>query len=136
MNTLHSVFDATVYLLCRKVSEYKSYTGMKNRSERKFPCRVQSTMHFFAIWLWKLAYYLENQLALVIEFIKLLIIKFWITLLMSTWKCQCFNQFAMEPSTMVKAREQSNKLNYTDLLKIDYITLHGIFLSLQSFILR
>ena len=37
---------------------------------------------------------------------------------------------------MVKAREQSKKLNYTDPFKIDYITLHGIFLSLQSFILR
>jgi len=37
---------------------------------------------------------------------------------------------------MVNAREQSKKLNYTDLYKIDHITLHGIFLSLQSFILR
>ena len=37
---------------------------------------------------------------------------------------------------MVKAREQSKKLNYTDPFKIDHITLHGIFLSLQSFILR
>ena len=47
MNTLHSFLDPTVYLLCRKVCEYKSYTGIKNRSERKFPCRVQSKMHFF-----------------------------------------------------------------------------------------
>jgi len=70
MNTLHSFLDPTVYLLRRKVCEYKSYTGMKNRSERKFPCRVQSKIHLFAIWLWKLAYYQENQLALVIEFIK------------------------------------------------------------------
>jgi len=46
MNTLHSFLDPTVYLLCRKVCEYKSYTGMQNRSERKFPCRVQSKMHF------------------------------------------------------------------------------------------
>ena len=37
---------------------------------------------------------------------------------------------------MLKAREQSKKLNYTDQFKIDHITLHGIFLSLQSFILR
>ena len=70
MNTLHSFLDPTVYLLCRKVCEYKNYTGMKNRSERKFPCRVQSKMPFFAIWLWKLAYYQEIQLALVIKFIK------------------------------------------------------------------
>ena len=136
MNTPHSFLDPTVYLLCRKVCEYKSYTGMKNRSERKFPCRVQRKCTFFAIWLWKLAYYQENQPALVIEFIKLLIVQFWITLLMSTWKCQCLNQIAREPSNMVKAREQSKKLNYTDLFKIDHITLYGIFLSLQSFILR
>ena len=45
MNTLHSFLDPTVYVLCRKVCEYKSYTGMKNRSERKFPCMVQSKMH-------------------------------------------------------------------------------------------
>ena len=70
INTLHSFLDPTVYLLCRKICEYKSYTGMKTRSERTFPCRVQSKIHFFAIWLWKLAYYQENQLALVIEFIK------------------------------------------------------------------
>jgi len=37
---------------------------------------------------------------------------------------------------MVKAREQSKTLNYTDLFKIDHITLHGIFRSLQSFNLR
>ena len=37
---------------------------------------------------------------------------------------------------MVKAMEQSNKLNYTDPFKIDQITLHEIFLSLQSFILK
>jgi len=44
MNTLHSFLDPTVYLLCRKICEYKSYTGMKNRRERKFPagCRVKS----------------------------------------------------------------------------------------------
>jgi len=139
MNTLHSVLDQTVYLLCRKVCQYKSYTGMKNRSERKFPCRGQSKMHFlFAIWSRKLANNQENQLALVIEIIKkLFILKFWITLLMSTWKCQCFNQIAREPSNMVKVREeQSKKLNYTVPFKIDHITLHGIFLSLQSFILR
>jgi len=68
MNTLHSFFDPTVYVLCRKLCEYKSYTGMKNRSERKFPCRVHQ----------------ENQLALVIEFIKNSYKKFWITLLMPT----------------------------------------------------
>jgi len=130
MNTLHSFLDPTVYLLCRKICEYKSYTGMKNRSERKFPCRVQSNIHFFAIWLWKLAYYQENQLALVIEFIKTLIKKFRITLLMPTWKCWCFDRIAREPSNMVKAREQSNTLNYTYLFKIDHITLHGIFLLL------
>jgi len=37
---------------------------------------------------------------------------------------------------MVKAREQSKTLNYTDPFKIYQITLHEIFLSLQSFILR
>ena len=136
MNTLHSFLDPTVYLLCRKVCEYKSYTGMKNRSERKFPCRVQSKMHFFAIWLWKLAYYRENQPALVVEYIKNLIQKFWTTLLMPKWKCQCFDRIAREPSNMVKAREQSKTLNYTDPFKIDQITLHEILLSLQSFILR
>jgi len=47
MNTLHSFLDPTVYLLCRKVCEYKSNTGIKYRSERKFPCKVQSKMHFF-----------------------------------------------------------------------------------------
>jgi len=38
MNTLHSFLDPTIYLLCRKVCEYKSYTGIKNLSERKFIC--------------------------------------------------------------------------------------------------
>jgi len=47
MNTLHSFLDPTVYLFCRNICEYKSYTGIKNRSERKFPCRVQSKIHFF-----------------------------------------------------------------------------------------
>jgi len=136
MNTLHSFLDPTVYLLCRKVCAYKSYTGMKNRSERKFPCRVQSKMHLFSIWLWKLAYYRENQPALVVEYIKNLIQKFWTTLLLPKWKCHCFDRIAREPSNMVKAREQSKTLNYTDPFKIDHITLHGIFLSLQSFILR
>jgi len=135
MNTLHIFLDTTVYLLCRKVCEFKSYTGMKNRSERKFPCRVQSKMHFFAFWLWKLAYYQENQPALVVEYIKNLILKFWTTLLMPKWKCQCFDRIAMEPSNMVKAREQSKPLNYTDPFKSYQITLHEIFLSLQSFIL-
>jgi len=130
MNTLHSFLDPTVYLLCRKVCEYKSYTGMKNRSERKFPCRVQSKIHFFAIWLWKLAYYQENQPALVVEYIKNLIQKFWTTLFMSKWKCQCFDRIAREPSNMVKAREQSKTLNYKDSFKIDQITLHESFLSL------
>jgi len=37
---------------------------------------------------------------------------------------------------MVKAKEQSEKLNYTDPFKIDQITMHDIFLSLQSFIFR
>ena len=46
-----------------------------------------------------------------------------------------FYRMARGPSNMVKAREQSKKLNYTDPFKIDYITLHRIFLSLQSFIL-
>jgi len=69
MSTLHIFFYPTVYLLCRKVCEYKSYTGMKNRSERKFPCKLQSKMLFFGIWLWTLAYYQENQFTLVIEFI-------------------------------------------------------------------
>ena len=46
MNTRDIFLDPTVYLLCRKVCEYKSFTGMKNRSERKFPCRVQSKMLF------------------------------------------------------------------------------------------
>jgi len=73
MNTLHSFLDPMVYLFCRKICQYKSYTGMKNRSERKFPCRVQSKIYFFAIWLWKLAYYQENQPTLVIERIKKLI---------------------------------------------------------------
>jgi len=138
MNTLHSFLVLTVYLLCRKVCEYKSYTGMKNRSERKFPCRVQSKMHFFAIWLWKLAYYRENQPALVVKYIKNLIQKFCTTLLhvMPKWNCQCFDRIAREPSNMVKAREQSQTLNYTNPFKIDQITLHEIFLLLQSFILR
>jgi len=112
MNTLHCFLDPTVYLLCRKVCEYKSYTGMKNRSEWKFPCRVQSKMHFFAIWLWKVAYYREHQPALVVDYIKNLIQKFWTILLMPKWKCQCFDRIAREPSNMVKAREQSKTLNY------------------------
>jgi len=62
--------------------------------------------------------------------------KFGTTLLMPKWKCQCFDRIAREPSNMVKAREQSKTLNYTDPFKIDQITLHEIFLSLQSFILR
>jgi len=37
---------------------------------------------------------------------------------------------------MVKAREQSKTLNYKDPFKINQITMHEIFLSLQSFILR
>jgi len=37
---------------------------------------------------------------------------------------------------MLKAREQSKKLNYTDRFKTDHITLHGIFFSLQSFIFK
>jgi len=37
---------------------------------------------------------------------------------------------------MVKAREQSKTLKYTDPFKIEQITLQKIFLSLQSFILR
>ena len=114
MNTLHSFLDLTVYLLCRNVCEYKSYTGMKNRSERNFPCWVQSKMHVFAIWLWKLAYYRENQPALVVKYIKNLIQKFCTTLLMPKWKCQCFDRIAREPSNMVKAREQSKTLIYTD----------------------
>jgi len=36
---------------------------------------------------------------------------------------------------MVKAREQSKTLNYMAPFKIDQITMHEIFLSLQSFIL-
>jgi len=36
---------------------------------------------------------------------------------------------------MVKAREQSKTLIYTDPFQIDQITLHEIFLLLQSFIL-
>ena len=47
MNTLHSFLDPTIYMLCRKICEYKSYTGMKNRSERKLPCRVQSKIPLF-----------------------------------------------------------------------------------------
>jgi len=35
-------------------------------------------------------------------------------------KIQCFNQIAREPSNMVKAREQSKKLNNTDQFKIDH----------------
>ena len=46
MNTFHIFLDPTVYLFCRKICEYKSYTGMKNRSERKFPCSVQITVPF------------------------------------------------------------------------------------------
>ena len=114
----------------------KSYTGIKNRSGRKFPCRVQSKFTFFAIWFWKLAYYRENQPALVVEYIKNLIQKFWTTFLLQKWKCQCFDRIAREPSNMVKAREQSKTLNYTDPFKIDQITLHEILLSLQSFIWR
>jgi len=133
MNTLHIFLDTTVYLLCRKVFEYKSYTGMKNRSERKFPCRVQSKRPLFSIWLWKLAFYRKIQSALVVEYIKNLILKFWTTLLMPKWKCLCFDRIAREPSNMVKAREQSKTLNYTDPFQINQITLHEIFLSLQSF---
>jgi len=80
MNTLNSFLDPTVYVLCRKICEYKSYTGMKNRSERKFPCWVQSKIHFFAILLWKLAYYQENQPALVIKYMKNSYKKCWATL--------------------------------------------------------
>ena len=39
----------------------------------------------------------------------------------------------MEPSKIVKAREQSKTLNYLDLFKIDNLTLHRMFLSLQKF---
>jgi len=136
MNTLHSLLDPTVYLFCRKICEHKSYTGMKNRSERKFPCRVQSKINYFAIWLWKLAYYQENQPALVIEHINNSYKMFWATLLMPTWKCQCFDLIAREPSNMVKAREQSKTLNYTDPFQIDQITLHKIFSLASKFHLK
>jgi len=70
-----------IYSVC----EYKSYTGMKNRSERKFPCRVQSKMHFFCNLVMNIGvkpYYRENQPALVIEYIKNLMQMFGTTLLM------------------------------------------------------
>ena len=35
-------------------------------------------------------------------------------------KMSCVNQIAREQSNMVKAREQSKKLNYTDQFKIDH----------------
>ena len=35
-------------------------------------------------------------------------------------KMSMFKQIAREPSNMVKAREQSKKLNYTDQFKIDH----------------
>jgi len=83
-----------------------------------------------------MAYYRENQPALVEKYIKNLIQKFWTTLLLPKWKCQCFDLFAREPSYMLKAREQIKTLNYTGPFKIDQITMHEILLSLQSFILR
>jgi len=136
MNTLHNFLDPTIYLFCRKICEYISYTGTKNRSERKFPCRVKSKIHFFAIWLWKLAYYQENQPALVIEHIKNSYKMFGATLLMPKWKCQCFDRIARGPSNMVKAREQSKTLNYTDPFQIDQITLHEIFSLASKFHLK
>jgi len=39
----------------------------------------------------------------------------------------------MEPSNMVKAREQSKKLIYTDPFKIDQITLHFFALASEFF---
>jgi len=36
---------------------------------------------------------------------------------MPKWKYQCFDRIAREPSNLVKAREQSKTLNYTDPLK-------------------
>jgi len=136
MNTLHSFLDPTVYLFCRIICEYKSYTGMKNRSERKFPCRVQSKIHFFCNLVMKIGVLSRTPTRFSRRISKNLIQKFWTTLLMPKGKCQCFDQIAREPSNMVKAREQSKTLNYTDLFKIDQITLHEIFLSLQSFILN
>ena len=91
------------------------------RENSRAGCRVKCT--FFAIWLWELAYCRESQRALVVEYIK----KFWTTLFLPKWKLQGFDRIAREPSNMVKAREQSKKLNYTDPFKIDHITLHGIF---------
>jgi len=137
MNTLHSFLDPTVYLLCRKVCEYKSYTGMKNRSERKFTCRVQSKMHFFCNLVMKIGVLSRSPTCFSRRIHKISSTKVLDNLIiMPKWKCQCFDWIAWEPSSMVKAMEQSNKLNYTDPFKIDQITLHEIFLSLQSFILK
>ena len=72
MNTFHSVLDQTVYLLCRKVWEYKSYTGMKKSKREKIPVQGAELNALFASLLWKLAYYRENQPALVVEYIKIL----------------------------------------------------------------
>jgi len=136
MNTLHSFLDQTVYVLCRKICKYKSYTGMKNRSERKFPCRVKSKILIFAICYTKIGVLSRKPICFSHRIHKNAYKKFWTTLLMPKWKCQCFDRIAREPSNMLKAREQSKKLNYTDRFKTDHITLHGNFLSLQSFILR
>jgi len=54
INTLHIFLNPTVYLLCRKICEYKSYTGMKNRSKRKFPCMVQSKIKLFCNFVTKI----------------------------------------------------------------------------------
>ena len=114
MNTLHSFLDPMVYLFCRKICQYKSYTGMKNRSERKFPCRVQSKIYFFCNLVMKIGVLSRKPTYFSHRTHKKTYKMFWATLLMPKWKCQRCDRIAREPSNMVKAREQSKTLNYTD----------------------
>jgi len=56
MNTLHSFLDPTVYLLCRKVCEYESYTGIKieARENSRAGCRVKCTFLQFGYENWRI----------------------------------------------------------------------------------
>jgi len=136
MNTLHSFLDPTVYLFCCKICEYKSYTGMKNRSEGKFPCRVQSKIHFFCNLVMEIGVLSIKPTCFSHRTHKNSYKMFWATLLMPKWTCQCFDRMAREPGNMVKAREQSKTLNYTGPFQIDQITLHEIFSLASKFHLK
>jgi len=84
-------------------------------------------MHFFCNLVMKICVLSRKPTCFSRRIHKNLIQKFWTTLLMPKWKCQCFDRNAREPSNMMKAREQSKTLNYTDPFKIDQIILHEIF---------